>query len=221
MLQGGVKMVISTKNENRIFVLKRVVLNLFIAVVGLILLYTLFNSFFPSQVSIKNTYFRITLMIIGIYLAVKNYYYYKNLLGVLERSDVIYKIKQNYNAKERLYYFVVFYSERIDQCKMKIDILKSLTPVPIMVFLLGILLNSDISNLGEGIEAFVDNIKNLNVSNEQVILFMVFLLMFYYLYEYRSAWMTYKDALKGYFAYKYEHDIYQGESRENDTRISL
>lgn len=205
---------------NRNYVLKRVSINIVLSISILFIMYFFFNDIIPKVVSFDNKVFKIFFILVIIYIVVRNYFSYKGLLVHLNRSDNIYEIKSEENViggrspKSNFYYLSMLYAESLEVIKMKIDILKSLVPVPIIVLLLGLLLNSDTNILVKEILLTFDNLKSMKFNNlniKEIMLLSIILLIFYYCYEFVKTWFYYKATLKAYYTYKCEYDFLENE----------
>lgn len=208
------------KKFNRNYVLKRVSINVVLSISVLLIMYFVFNNIMPKIVSLDNKVFIIIFILVVIYIIVKNYFSYKGLLVHLNRSDTIYKIMSKEDVvggrspKDSFYYMSMLYAENLEVIKMKIDILKSLVPVPIIVLLLGLLLNSDANILVNEVLLTFDNLKSMKFNNlniKEIMLLTIILLIFYYCYEFLKTWFYYKATLKAYYTYRYEYDILDNE----------
>lgn len=198
---------LDTRKINRQVTIKRVLLNTIFTIFVLFFLYSLFNTFFPNIVSVGNKHFKIVLLVVFIYLVFKSYRDYCRIMEHLELSDLIREIKREDNAENRLYYFMMFESGIIDKTKVKIDILKSFTPVPFVIFLLGVLWDSKFKIITGEYSKFLDKLINFDISIEEIFILIMFLMIFYYAYSFRSAWLTYKSAIESFYKFKYEYDI--------------
>ncbi|MGE7912502.1 hypothetical protein [Lysinibacillus xylanilyticus] len=198
------------KKTNRIVVREYVFKKFLFILLEITFLYFLFKTFFPNIFKFSDKNFKIVLVGILIFIIYRSYKDFSKKVDYLDTTDLIYEISKKEDGKERLYRFMMLYSETIDKSKLKIDILKSFTPIPIIVFFLGVLWNSDISILGVSF-TFLDNIKNFSASSAQILVLIMFITFFYYLYSFSSAWSTYKSAIKYYYEFKYEYDTFQKE----------
>lgn len=208
------------KKFNRNYVLKRVSINVVLSISVLLIMYFFFNDIMPKIVSFDNKVFKIIFILVVIYIVVKNYFSYKGLLVHLNRSDNIYEIKSEgdlvgvSSPRENFYYISMLYAENLEVIKMKIDILKSLVPVPVIVLLLGLLLNSDTNILVNEVLLTFDNLKSMKFNNlniKEIMLLTIILLIFYYCYEFLKTWFYYKATLKAYYTYRCEYDILDSE----------
>lgn len=208
------------KKFNRNYVLKRVTINIVLSISSLFIMYFFFNDIIPKIVSLDNKVFKVFFIFVIIYIVVRNYFSYKGLLVHLNRSDNIYEIKSEENViggrspKNNFYYLSMLYAESLEVIKTKIDILKSLVPVPIIVLLLGLLLNSDTNILVNEILSTFDNLKNMKFNNlniKEIMLLSIIFLIFYYCYEFVKTWFYYKATLNAYYSYKFEYDVLEKE----------
>lgn len=206
------------KKINRQVVLTRIGMNLLITIAGFIILYMFFNSMYPRFINFKNHLFVVAFRVLIVYVIIKNIINYKNLMEYLSRNYAIMEIRNSANAKDRFYFFALMYLEKLEISKTKLDIMKSLTPIPIIVFLLGVLIDIEFSILGEWLTTLINDVKSFNFNVKQSIILISFVLIFYYLNEYRSAWSAYKYNLREYYAFKYEYDIIEDRDTESSTR---
>lgn len=218
------------KKFNRNYVLKRVTINIVLSISIWFIMYFFFNDIIPKIVSLDNTFFKVFFIFVIIYIVVRNYFSYKGLLVHLNRSDNIYEIKSEENViggrspKNNFYYLSMLYAENLEVIKMKIDILKSLVPVPIIVLLLGLLLNSDTNILVNEILLTFDNLKNMKFNNlniKEIMLLSIIFLIFYYCYEFVKTWLYYKATLKAYYSYKFEYDVLEKEIDKKVEKIKI
>lgn len=209
------------KKLNRNYVLKRVSINITLSIIVLLIIVFFFKDIMPKVVTFENRVFNIIFILLVISIVVKNYFSYKGLLAHLNRSDIISEIKSADGVvggrppKDKLYYFSMLYAESLEVIKMKIDILKSLVPVPVIVLLLGLLLNSDTNILVNEVLLTFDSLKSMNFNNlniKEIMLLTIILLIFYYCYEFLKTWFYYKATLKAYYTYRYEFDILDNEN---------
>ncbi len=209
------------KKLNRNYVLKRVSINITLSIIVLLIMVFFFKDIMPKVVTFENRVFNIIFILLVISIVVKNYFSYKGLLVHLNRSDIISEIKSADGVgggrppKDNLYYFSMLYAESLEVIKMKIDILKSLVPVPVIVLLLGLLLNSDTNILVNEVLLTFDSLKSMNFNNlniKEIMLLTIILLIFYYCYEFLKTWFYYKATLKAYYTYRYEFDILDNEN---------
>ncbi|MGR6896982.1 hypothetical protein [Rummeliibacillus sp. BSL5] len=186
---------------NRTVSIQKVLQNALFTILILGFVYAMFSSFFPDIVNINNTIFRVVLFFIFIYLLFKNFNDYQKYVEHLNFKDSVARLKREDNAKEKLYFFVMEESKTIDTAKVKIDILKSFTPVPFMIFLLGVLWDSKLN--------FLEKLVEFDISIKETFILVMFIIIIYYIYSFRSVWVTYKSAIDAYYTFKYEYDIYK------------
>ncbi|MGX4668405.1 hypothetical protein JNUCC74_04220 [Cerasibacillus sp. JNUCC 74] len=92
---------------------------------------------------------------------------------------------------------------------MKIDMLKSLAPLPILVFILGLIIEDKLFKMLN-----LTSFKSLSLSNltiEQITVMIVIAFLFYYIYDFRTAWVRYKEILADYYRYKQKLEDYKRE----------
>lgn len=210
---------------NKKFVLKKAFTEILIGSVILLLMYFFFKNIMPKVVNIENEAFRIVILIVSIYLLVKKYTTSKHLLVYLNRSDFISELKSqikrgtltNKNSTESFYFYFLYYAEKLEAIKVKIDILKSFVPIPVIVMLLGLFLNLDTNNLSNYITSILQNIKNMNLNIKEFMLLTILVLIFYYCFEFLRTWFNYKASLEAYYKFKYEYDMLCQKNKKNEV----
>ncbi|MHC5530548.1 hypothetical protein [Priestia megaterium] len=81
-------------------------------------------------------------ILILIYLIYKSYKYYKELNGILNIHTHIENIEQRDNPKGELKKMINTHNMMLDRFKLKLDLLKSFSPIPIIVFISGLFVSS-------------------------------------------------------------------------------
>ncbi|KYZ65886.1 hypothetical protein, partial [Bacillus sp. GZT] len=72
--------------------------------------------------------------------------YYEELESLLNIVSHIRDLKDSPNARGEIKVFINNYNINIERAKLLLDLLKSFSPIPIIVFLSGLLLNTDLKN---------------------------------------------------------------------------
>lgn len=118
--------------------------------------------------------------------------YYKELRSLLDIITHIREIKANKeNAKGTLKHFINTYSMSMDREKLKLDLLKSFSPIPVFVFICGIIFsaNSEIVNI---LLNTSDPLTLGVFSLKTTVLVIIILFIIVYIFNIFKAWDRYK-----------------------------
>lgn len=210
------------KRTNRITALKKAGINIIGGVCLVAILIIIFKNFFPDFLSLKNKIFQYFLSFLFVFIVYKNFVYYKKIVKFLDDSSYLRKKKRECDSRE----YIKLLNSAIMNCnhfkeviKMKIDILKSLAPLPVLVFILGLIIEDKlfkILNL-----TFSNSISLSNLTIEQITVMIVIASLFYYIYEFRTTFVRYKEIVADYYRYKERLEDYKSELVEKLKEAKL
>lgn len=132
----------------------------------------------PNTITIKETivFGTIILVILYIYRTFQNYIFLRNSL---DQQTIISDRKFNKYARSYFIQCINTYSMLSERFKLKIDIIKSFSPVPIIVYLLGLLMTNNHFNTSTSIRKFMKSLKISNSLHSVYALITTITIIFY------------------------------------------
>ncbi len=150
---------------------------------------------------------------------------YLSLISWLEFKDYLYDLsgKDPVVAKQSLEKGLISSKSMVDRYKMQLDILKSISPIALIVFLLGIIVNN------QNQVTFVKIIKKFkleSITSLDLIQFLYIILVIiigYYIYSFREAWIKFYESLKYASAFEEELVYYKDVKSpiQENTKLSV
>ncbi|MEE3951640.1 hypothetical protein [Peribacillus frigoritolerans] len=199
-------------NSNRSFALKKVAINFIISVVVLFFIFLIGNSVNPELINFKNKFVTINVIQIALlYISINSFKYYKSILENLNLGSLIDENRRKGHPiiliKQRLAQNELF----IEEYKEKLNLIKAYSPIPIIIFLIGLFLN-------KGFVINLDLVKSINLESIKIFqgeLFVMLGIGFYFL-KLRATWLKYKLLLRIVSKYKNELIYLESEKYKED-----
>lgn len=135
-----------------------------------------------------------------LYLLYQSHKYYKDLKGLLDINTHISEINQGENPKSKHQQMINTHNMMLERCKLKLDLLKSFSPIPIVIFISGIFVNSD-----AGMELIYFQLETL-FSIESIYTTVVALFLVWYINSIRTSWDKYKTVQLRNLQYQNAYD---------------
>jgi len=168
------------------------------------------DKFYPHFISKDNYLVMVLLIIFVIGLIFSCIKTYKDIVADLNANNFIREQKKTDDAIERMLRGMNHYGQFVEEYKMKIEIHKAVTPIPILVFILGIVIRWD----SDVIKAALNDFIGLELTYDYVIGGILVFSGIWYIYSYKKCWEKYKFSLKRYYSYKNEYDVLSLGSRD-------
>jgi hypothetical protein len=198
------------------FVSKQVLLNFaFIFVIIII-----GNEFKPEVISLNNDYFIIILVLILFRVFIKGISFGRALYESFNRGDYIGRIKHERTDPIRHIKRSISSLElSIEENKERLNLIKAFSPIPILVFILGMFLDK---KTGLGVDEDLVNeflgINSLSLNMDNWFMLFSFAFIILYFVKVGSAWTQYKSALR--FLRELKSELIYLESEEYQEKIS-
>ncbi|WP_256816044.1 hypothetical protein [Cytobacillus sp. Bac17] len=149
------------------------------------IVFFIYTSYSPIMFTLNEKKFLWTgLFIFIIYRTISNFNFLKKSL---DHYTFVSELKKNPYPRSELITVINSYKTIADKLKLYIDILKSFSPVPIIVFILGLLLNNKNFSSLTAIQSFI---KKLSPSNSLDSIYTIFTILVVVLYFW-SLFATY------------------------------
>lgn len=162
--------------------------------------------FFPDIAKFFiNYYFWVVYLLFVIGLCYKDY---KDIKDYSEHLDMIYQTKKEKMSHAKLDKYSVWASVFAEIHKTKLDMLKTFSPIPIIIFILGIYVNNSTS-ISNQLSLFSIELKLGDLLMYSGIGIPVF--YFYFIY---STFTTYKKHMRKYMDFKGEAIVVKEENKE-------
>lgn len=113
--------------------------------------------------------------------------YYKELKSLMDVISHIRELKGALNARGEIKGFINNYNMNIERAKLLLDLLKSFSPIPIIVFLSGLLLNAELKNF----TSVFDNLSSIS-DYKTTYLIAIMVLFIIYMTMIFKTWDRYK-----------------------------
>lgn len=148
----------------------------------------------------KATYFIIVAIIILIYLAFQSFKYYKELKTFYDIKTQISGIKDRVNPKGALKGMINTHTMMLERFKLKLDLLKSFSPIPIVVFISGVFINIDINT------GIIPWITEPTISTKLIFGLLMMLFIIWYIVSLIVTWDKFKTIQFRNLQYQNEYD---------------
>lgn len=195
---------------NRSFSIKKSLIGLLFKLVLGTGLYIVCNTFFPQIVNINESYFKIVVGVYLIYILYKSFHDYKSLLEYLNIKSLISYAKTRREENETITILGRHFglTERwLEQSKIKLDLLKSFTPIPLVVFISSVLVQEEWKPAGWDINmSFAFKLLGDIIDFKGIIIISTFLFTAVYILIFIETWKRHKIHLSTYYELKYEYD---------------
>jgi hypothetical protein len=149
---------------------------------------------------IENTYSIIVAVIIFIYIAFQSVKYYKDLKNFYNIKTHISEINKRDNPKGALKGMINTHTMMLERFKMKLDLLKSFSPIPIIVFISGIFINIDIKT------GIIPWIAEPTISTKSIFALFMMLFIIWYSVSLITTWDKFKTLQFRNLQYQNEYD---------------
>lgn len=180
-----------------------------------ILVLVVIDRFYPNFISKENYLVIVLLVICGISLVISCIKTYKDTVADLKANTFIREQKRTDDAIIRMLRGMNHYEKYIEEYKMRIEIHKAITPIPILVFILGIVITWDSADFKE----VLNDLIVLQITYDYVVGGILVFSGIWYVFSYKNCWEKYKFSLKRYYLYKNEYDVLS-LSLNNDSASS-
>ncbi|MRC18368.1 hypothetical protein GH866_22500 [Bacillus thuringiensis] len=148
--------------------------------------------------------------------------YYIELKSLLDVISHIRELKNSFNARGEIKRFINTYNMNIERAKLLLDLLKSFSPIPIIVFLSGLLLNAEFKK----ITSALNNLSN--ISNYKTIYLVAIIVLFIvYMTMIFKTWDRYKFLQFRVLQYQNAYDVLEEkaklekEAKEKTKNVNL
>ncbi|MGG3480607.1 hypothetical protein ABES21_24330 [Peribacillus frigoritolerans] len=220
-------------NSNRSFAVKKVVINFIVSVIVLLFILLIVNSVNPELIFL-NKYIKHVIQIALLYILINNIKYYNSILENLNLGSLI-------DENRRKGYPIILIKQRLaqnelflEEYKEKLNLIKAFSPIPIIIFLIGLFLNKGVEiNLDLVKSINLDFVKSINLESIKIFQGELFVMLgigfvIYYILKLRATWLKYKLLLRIVSKYKneliylesekYKEDLSYRESLQNKHR---
>lgn len=168
--------------------------NYFIPTILILLVIKSLSNWYPNVVNLNNSYFVFGFILIIFYIAYCIYKISKEIVYSTNFSIELGELKRVDDGELRLLSRYNLYSNFLEENKVILDIYKSFSPIPIVVFLLGILIKWDFKKLS----LYFENILNFKLELNFIIGGTILLFGVWYVISYRKCWVYHKNLLRRY-----------------------
>ncbi|KRF58728.1 hypothetical protein ASG97_22715 [Bacillus sp. Soil745] len=210
-------------NSNRSFALKKVVINSIVSLIVLFFIFLIGNSVNPELINFKNKFVTINVIQIALfYIFINGFKYYKSILENLNLGSLI-------DENRRKGYPIILIKQRLaqnelflEEYKEKLNLIKAYSPIPIIIFLIGLFLNKGfVINLDLVKSINLDLVKSINLESIKIFqgeLFVMVGIVFVIIYilKLRATWLKYKLLLRIVSKYKNELIYLESEKYKED-----
>ncbi len=168
--------------------------NYFIPTFLIILVINSLSNWYPKIFSFENAFFKYSCILIATYILYSTYKIASHVVNNVNFKSKLWDLKRVSNGEVRLLSIYNDYNNYIEENKLRLDIYKSFSPIPIVVFSLGILIKWDFKKLSLHFE----NILNFKLELNTIIGGVILLLGIWYIISYRKCWAYHKNLLRRY-----------------------
>lgn len=173
---------VDEKKIRRQVILSRIAFDwLFSFIVGGIIFFLL-NKVFPEYVSFEKEMFKNFLWLLVIFMMYKSIRKYQRDFKTLEDSDYLFKVKNEKDGLEKLKGILLTVNYRFEINKERLNILKTFSPIPIIIVVAEYFLSFIQSNLTNILSFHLD----FSVNEWFTIAFVIGFL--YYIYQFKKTW---------------------------------
>lgn len=169
--------------------------NYLIPTLLIILVINSLSKWYPKFFSFENLFFNFGCLFVLLYIIYSTYKISSEAVYSVNFKTELSDLKREQHKGEiKLLSIYNRYSNYIEENKLRLDIYKSFTPIPIVVFLLGILIKWDFNKLSLHFE----NILNFKLELNYIIGGTILLIGVWYVISYRKYWVYHKNLLRRY-----------------------
>lgn len=181
-----------------IFFLNVYLRNYFFPTLLIILVINSLSKWYPKIFSFENSHFKYGCLFVVVYILYSTYKIASHVIDNVNFKGELRDLKRDSNGKEILFSMYNDYYCYIEENKLRLDMYKSFSPIPIVVFSLGIIIKWDLNKLS----LYFENILNFKLELNTIVGGVIILLGIWYIISYRKCWAYHKNLLKGYAALK-------------------
>ncbi|MFC9542957.1 hypothetical protein ACFTQ7_24415 [Lysinibacillus sp. NPDC056959] len=168
--------------------------NYFIPTLLIILVINSLSRWYPKIFSFENSFFKYGCLLVAIYILYSTFKISSQAVYSVNFRREIFDLKRETDGEVKLLSRYNNYSNYLEENKLRLDIYKSFSPIPIVVFSLGILIKWDLNKLS----LYFENILNFKLELNSIIGGVIFLLGIWYIISYSKCWAYHKNLLRRY-----------------------
>ncbi|MGQ4678633.1 hypothetical protein ACL9RQ_006440 [Paenibacillus polymyxa] len=186
--------------------LKRSINSFISKIILMIIVSYLGKTFFPDVSKFMfSFYFWLIYSIIVIGICYKNY---KEIIDFSKHMDLIYETKKEKLSYAKLEMYAVWSGTFVEITKTKLDLLKTFSPIPIIIFILGLYTNNN-SSINSKINLF-----STELLLGDLLMYLGIGIPVFYAYYIYSTFSTYKKHMRTMMDYKAEAIVAKEEVKE-------
>lgn len=168
--------------------------NYFIPTLLILLVIKSLSNWYHEFLNFNNSFLIFVGILVLIYITYCTYKISKEIIYSMNFSLELSDLKVVQDGESRLLSKYNLYSSFVEESKIRLDIYKSFTPLPIVVFLLGILIKWDFKRVSQHFE----NILNFKLELNYILSGTIFIVGIWYVISYRRCWVYHKNLLRRY-----------------------
>ncbi|MDP1394438.1 hypothetical protein Q8G28_13565 [Lysinibacillus capsici] len=168
--------------------------NYFIPTIVIIVVINSLSKWYPKIFSFENSFFKYGCVLVALYILYSTFKISSQFVYSINFSRLLFELKRENDGEERLLSAYNSYSNYIEENKLRLDIYKSFSPIPIVVFSLGILIKWDFNKLS----VYFENVLNFKLELNSIIGGVILLLGIWYIISYRKCWAYHRNLLRRY-----------------------
>ncbi|WP_139114502.1 hypothetical protein [Lysinibacillus xylanilyticus] len=168
--------------------------NYFIPTTVIILVINSLSKWYPKIINFENSFFRYGCLLVALYILYSTFKISSHAVYSVNFSKRLSDLKRANDGEVMLLSIYNDYNNFIEENKLRLDIYKSFSPIPIVVFSLGILIKWDFNKLS----VYFENILNFKLELNSIIGGVILLLGIWYIISYRKCWAYHRNLLRRY-----------------------
>ncbi|GEM_PF-4594259 len=170
------------------------------------------KEWYPEIISLNNRFFTISIFLILIYILYNTYSISKQLAYDRELREELAILKRVNDGEILLCKKMNDYLNLIEESKSKLEFYKSISLIPILIFILGFIIKWDFNIFNKHLK----DLLNFELEFNYYVAGMLILFVIWYVISYRKCWIFYKEILKDYFKVKSAYE--ELKIKKNDTK---
>ncbi|MCR8853505.1 hypothetical protein [Lysinibacillus fusiformis] len=156
------------------------------------------KDWYPDIISLNNRYFSMSILVFLVYILYNTYSISKEIVFDNKLDENLADLKQVDDGDISLTKKMNFYLRLVEENKSKLEFYKSISPVSIIVFILGFIIKWDFNIFNNHLE----DLLNFELEFNYYVVGLVVLFGIWYAFSYWKCWVFYKVVLKNYYKVK-------------------
>lgn len=170
------------------------------------------KDWYPEIISLNNIFFPISVLLVLTYILYNTYAISKQIVYDNKIREEIVTLKRVRDGEIRLNQKMNFYLNLIEESKSKLEFYKSISLIPILIFILGFIIKWDFNMFNKHLKGLL----NFELEFNYYVAGMLILFVVWYVISYKKSWIFYKQILKDYYKVKTAYE--ELEIKKNNTK---